>query len=117
MENEEIRTVLKTKEFDLYFASLDLRTRGKYDYAIQLMQTQKVVSENFLKKVQNTEFYEVCIYTGVNEHRIMFMAINNPNFMQATKVILLNSFLKKDKKRYLKEIEKARVIIKREEIL
>ena len=101
----------------MYFASLDLRTRGKYDYAIQLMQTQKIVSEKFVKKIQNTEFYEVRISISTNEHRTMLVTTDNPNFMEATKVVLLNSFLKKDNKQYRQEIKKARTIIEMEEIL
>jgi phage-related protein len=106
MKNEEIRTVLKTEEFNLYFASLDLQTRRKYDYAIQIMQTQKIVSEKFVKKIQNTEFYEVRISVSINEYRTMLVVVDNPNFMEATRVILLNSFLKKNSKRYKREIQK-----------
>ena len=51
-----VRVVLKTDEYDLYVQALDIRTRIKYDYAIELMQTQKVISGKFVKKIQNTEF-------------------------------------------------------------
>ena len=108
-----MREVLKTEEYELYFLLLDARTKIKYDYVIQLMQTQKIVSEKFVKKIRNTEFYEVRISIGTNEHRTMLVAIDNANFIEATQVILLNSFLKKDDKQYKREIEKARSIIRR----
>jgi hypothetical protein len=117
MKNEEVRTVLKTEEFNLYFDSLDLQTRRKYDYAIQIMQTQKVVSEQFVKKIQNTGFFFFFISVSTNEYGTMLVAADNPNFMEATRVVLLNSFLKKDSKQYKREIAKARNILEREELL
>jgi len=107
-----IREVFKTEEYELYFLSLDDRTRVKYDYVIQIMQTQKIVSEKFVKKIKNAELYEVRVSVGTNEHRTMLVAVDNTNFMESTQVILLNSFLKKDNKQYKREIEKARAIIK-----
>jgi len=117
INSEIIRYVFKTDEFELYFKSLDRKIQYKYDYTIQLMQTQKIVSELFVKKIQNTEFYEVRVSIGTNEYRTMLVATDNPNFMEAKRVVLLNSFLKKDSKQYKREIEKARTIIAKEEIL
>jgi len=117
MESEEIRIVLKTEEFNSYFVSLDLQIREKYDYVIQLIKTQKIVSEKFIKKIQNTELYEVRVSVNANEYRTMLITMDKPNFMEATKVVLLNSFLKKDKKQYKREIAKARTIIEKEDIL
>jgi len=111
--DKNIREVLKTDEFDLYYQNLDERTRNKYDYAIHIIKTIKVVSEKFVKKIQDTEFYEVRISVGTNEHRTMLITADNPNFMEATTIVLLNSFLKKDNKQYKREVEKARLIIKR----
>ena len=52
---------------------------------------------------------------GTNEYRTMLVTTDNPNFMEATQVILLNSFIKKDTKQYKREIERARAIIKKME--
>lgn len=112
IEDKNIRKVLKTDDFDLYFQRLDERTKNKYDYAIQLIKTIRVINEKFIKKIKNTEFYEVRVSVGTNEHRTMLITTDNPNFMEAKTVILLNSFLKKDNKQYKREIEKARSIIK-----
>ncbi|MDR0333070.1 MAG: type II toxin-antitoxin system RelE/ParE family toxin [Dysgonamonadaceae bacterium] len=67
--------------------------------------------------MQETEFYEVRVSIGTNEYRTLLVAIDNINFIEATKVVLLNSFQKKDTKQYRKEIEKARTIIIEEEII
>ena len=61
-----IRVVLKTDEYERYFQSLDIRTQAKYDYVIELIQTQRVVNAKFVKKNQNTEFYEIRIPVGTN---------------------------------------------------
>jgi len=112
-----IREVLKSNEFHLYFNSLDRRIQAKYDYTIQIMETHKVVSTKFVKKIQEAEFYEVLVSIGTNEYRTLLVAADNPNFMEAKQVVLLNSFLKKDSKQYRREIEKARAILIKEEII
>ena len=119
METSEeiIRKVLKSNEFHLYFNSLDKRIQTKYDYTIFLMETQKVVSTKFVKKIQEAEFYEVLVSIGTNEYRTLLVATDNPNFMEAKRVVLLNSFLKKDNKQYRREVEKARTILIKEEIV
>ena len=82
-----------------------------------MIKAIKVVSEKFVKKIQNTEFYEVRVSIGTNEYRTMLIATDNANFVEATQVILLNSFLKKDNKQYKREIEKARIILVKEELI
>ncbi|MDR3297140.1 MAG: type II toxin-antitoxin system RelE/ParE family toxin [Prevotellaceae bacterium] len=108
-----VRVTLKTDEYDAYFQSLDEKSQNKYDYTLQILQTQKVVSEKFVKKIQNSDFYEVRVSVGTNEHRTILIACDHPNFMEATQVVLLNSFLKKSTQQYEKEVEKARKIVKR----
>jgi len=119
MKNEDtkIRKVVLSNEFLNYYDSLNVKIQDKYTYALQLIKTLKVVSEKFVKKIQNTEFYEVRISISTNEYRTMLIAVDNPNFMEATKVILLNSFLKKDNKQYKREIIKAKTILEKEELL
>jgi len=112
-----IRDVFKSNEFHSFFNSLDRRIQAKYDYTIQMMETQKVVSTKFVKKIQEAEFYEVLVSIGTNEYRTLLIATDNPNFMEAKHVVLLNSFLKKDSKQYRREIEKARTILIKEEII
>jgi phage-related protein len=112
-----VRKVLFSDEFVDYYDSLNSKIQDKYSYAIQIIRTQKVVSGKFVKKIQSTEFYEVRVSVGTNEYRTMLVTTDNPNFMEAKQVILLNSFLKKDNKQYQREIEKARTIIEREEMI
>ena len=117
IHDEAIRKVIFSDEFIDYYDNLNTKVQDKYSYAIQIIKTQKIVSEKFVKKIQNTEFYEVRVSVGTNEHRTMLIATDNSNFMAAKQVVLLNSFLKKDNKQYQREIEKARAVIEKEEII
>ena len=51
--------------------------------------------------------FEMRVSVGTNEHRTILFAIDHVNIIQATNVILLNSFLKKDSKEYRNQIKKA----------
>ncbi len=48
---------------------------------------------------------------GTNEYRTVLFAMDNSNFIEATKIILLNGFLKKSEKDYRKQIDIARKIL------
>lgn len=114
MNNEDpIREVLKTEDFDVYFQNLDERIKIKYDYVIQLIRTVYVINEKFVKKIRGTELYEVRVSVGTNEHRTMLISIDGHNFIESKRVLLLNGFLKKDNKQYKREIEKANQIVKK----
>jgi hypothetical protein len=47
----------------------------------------------------------------------MLIAIDSLSLIEAGRVVLLNSFLKKDSKQYKREIEKARTIIEKEDLI
>jgi len=111
IKSNTIREVLFSNEFTAYFENLDEKTRDKYAYIIEIIKTQYVVSEKFVKKLIGTELYELRISLGTNEYRTILIAVDNANFMQAKRIVLLNSFLKKDTKQYKREIDRAIKII------
>lgn len=49
--------------------------------------------------------------THSNEYRTILFAIDKPNIIEATQIILLNGFLKKSNKDYRKQIEIAQTIL------
>lgn len=106
-DDEIIRTTIFSPEFVQYLAGLKSNVRAKYDYVIQIIETQYVVSEKFIKKLQNTDLYEMRVSISSSEYRTIIFALDAINFMEAKQVILLNSFLKKDEKMYKREIAKA----------
>ena len=48
--NEDIRETFHSAEYDEYYASLDAKTKAKYDYVEAIIKTQYVVNKKFVKK-------------------------------------------------------------------
>ena len=113
MEEKRIRNIIFSDEFEEYYASMDERLREKYDYALDIIRTQYLVSKKFVCSLENTDFYELRISISSNEYRTILLAVDHYSFIQSTNVLLLNSFLKKGTKQYRAEIKKAENIIKR----
>lgn len=109
--NEDIRETIHSLEYDECYANLDEKIKAKYDYVEMIIKTQYVVSNKFVKKLEETEFYEARVSVGNNEYRTILFAVETPSFMESKRVLLLNSFLKKGTKQYKGEIETARRIL------
>lgn len=113
MKEKRIRNIVFSDEFEEYYANMDERVREKYDYALDILRTQYLVSRKFVCSLENTDFYELRISISSNEYRTILLAVDHDNFIQSTNVLLLNSFLKKGTKQYKAEIKKAENIVKR----
>ena len=113
MEEKLIRHIIYSDEFEEYYASINEQLKKKYDYALQIVKSQYVVSSKIVKSLENTDFYELRISISSNEYRTILLAVDHDNFIQSKTVLLLNSFLKKDTKQYKAEIKKAQNIVKR----
>ena len=87
------------------------RVSDKFFRLIVIMEEVKIVHANFVKKLQNTKFYELRIKGG-NEYLVIIFAIDHLNFSECTKAICLNGFIKKSNKDYLKAIKEAENILK-----
>lgn len=107
----DIRTIFKTKEFDEFFDYLDKRTQGKFEYTFNVVQTVYVLPVKHIKRLEKTDLYEMRVSVGTNEYRTILFAMDHDNVIQATKIILLNGFLKKSNKDYGKQIIKAQRIL------
>jgi phage-related protein len=108
-----IRETIHSPEYEEYYASLPESVQDKYDYVEDIIRTIKVVNKKFVKHLEGTEFYEARVSLGSNEYRTVIFAIDALNFMEATHILLLNSFLKKSTKQYKKEIKLAEKILNR----
>jgi hypothetical protein len=64
------------------------------------------LSKKFVKKIVNSDFYELRVSVD-NEIRVFLFSANNENINLATEIIVLNGFIKKSKKDYDKQIKKA----------
>jgi len=101
------RDIRMTETFIEFLKSLEPKVRKKYLYVIQVLKTESVVSEKFIKHLENTNLYEMRVSLSSNEYRTIVFSIDAVNIISATKVLLLNSFLKKDTKQYRSEINRA----------
>ena len=107
------RTIYRSKAFEEFYSSLDERTRKKVQYVLQIIQDEDIVSVKFVKKLINTNFYELRISTD-NEYRIINFTMDNDSFVNSTKILLLNGFVKKSESDYNKQIIIAQNIMNKE---
>lgn len=105
-EDLDIRDIIYTDEFEEFYNSVSQKVRDKIDYVLYIVRTQYVVNEKFIKKLEDTIFYEMRISIGFNEYRTILFSVNAENIIQATEILLLNSFLKKTQKIIKKQFKK-----------
>ena len=110
-QNSEIRVVYKTPQFEAFYNSLPARVQTKFDYVIDIVTTIYEVSTKFVKHLQDTDLYEMRVSVGSNEYRTILFAVDKPNIIESTSIVLLNGFLKKSTKDYRKQIEIAQSIL------
>ena len=103
----DIRTIYKTEEFEEFYNDLNARVKDKFEYTFELVQTVYALPVKYIKHLDGTDLYEMRVSVGSNEYRTVLFAIDNSNVILATKIILLNGFLKKSTKDYNKQIAKA----------
>lgn len=96
----------------MFFNDLPEKVKVKFDYALQMAQTEKVLPAKLVKKLTGTDFYEMRVSVGSNEYRTVLFAIDKANIIESTKILLLNGFIKKSTKDYKKQIEKAEKVLK-----
>ena len=106
--DEQIREIFYSDDYESFYSMLNVRQQEKYDYVEHIIKTQRIVNSKFIKKIEGSEFYEARISVGSDEYRTIVFAIN-----ASSQVLFLNSFLKKDKKQYKKEVRKAEKLIEK----
>jgi len=105
-----MREILITLECLEFIDNQNNRISTKFYQIIEVIGEVKIVHTNFVKKLINTDFYELRIKAG-NEIRVIMFTIDHSNFAECTKVVCLNGFHKKSTKDYTKAIKKAERIV------
>lgn len=105
-----MRTMIRSAEFDEFYNSLPANVQNKVKYAMNVIAEIKVVNTKLVKKLIDTDFYELRVSVG-NEYRVILFTIDHENFIEAEQILLLNGFMKKSTKDYKKEIAKAEQIL------
>ena len=105
-----MRTMIRSVEFDEFYNSLPANVQNKVKYAMNIIAEAKVINSKLVKKLVDTDFYELRISVG-NEYRVILFTIDHENLIEAEQILLLNGFLKKSTKDYKKEILRAEQIL------
>ena len=106
------RCYIFSPEYIEFEQSSTPRTQEKLRYAVAILETVQPIPTKFVKKLTNTDFYELRVSVD-NEVRVILFAADNENINLASSVVLLNGFVKKSTKDYDKEITKAINILRR----
>ena len=107
-----MRTLLRSTAFEEFYNSLQMKVQNKVKYALNIIAELKVVNTKLVKKLVETDFYELRISVG-NEYRVILFTIDQENFIEAEQILLLllNGFMKKSTKDYKKELVMAQQIL------
>ena len=105
-----MREVIITDECLEFIVSQRDRVSNKFFEIIEVISTLKIVHSLFIKKLTNTEFYELRIRAR-NEYRSIIFTLDDEDFHRSSKIICLYAFQKKSTKDYKKAIKKARIIL------
>ncbi|MDE5610227.1 MAG: type II toxin-antitoxin system RelE/ParE family toxin [Bacteroidales bacterium] len=105
-----MRNIIRSHEFDAFYEALPASAQQKVLYAVSIITEIRIVSTKLVKKLVNTDFYELRVSVD-NEYRIILFAIDHENFIESEQILLLNGFMKKSTKDYRKEITKAQRIL------
>lgn len=88
------------------FEECSKRVQNKFNYLLQVIDKQRIVHSSIVEKLTKTKYYELKI-KAENQIRVIIFAIDNQNFNQANRILLLNGFLKRTNKDYKKAVEIA----------
>ncbi len=105
-----MRDIIYSDEYWEHYNNCDARTQEKFDYLTEIIISVKVIPKRVATKLTNSKFYELRVSTA-NEHRTMLFAVDHLSLNEATKVVFLNSFVKKATKDYKKQVKKAEKIL------
>jgi len=105
-----MRLISITPECLDFIDNQNKRVSIKFFQLIEVIGEMKIVHSNFVKKLTNTQFYELRIKAG-DEIRVIMFTIDHLNFAECTKVVCLYGFQKKSNKDYKKAIKQSEKIL------
>lgn len=110
-DTDSIRSLYSTDEFEEFYEGLNEKVQSKFDQTLSVIKKVYVLNTKFVKKLVNSNLYEMRVSVGTNEYRTVLFAIDNENIILSTKIVLISGFLKKSTKDYNKEITRAERIL------
>lgn len=113
---KHIRELYFSDEFLEFYNSLPYKVKTKFDYVLQLVRHEHIISTKFVKHLSSTDLYEMRVSVGNNEYRTILFAIDHDNIIESTQILILNCFQKKSTKDYTRQIKIAEDILKQFEL-
>ena len=106
------REVIFSPEYIEFEEKANQRAKEKLQYAVAMLEMVTPIPTKFVKKLVDTDFYEMRISVD-NEIRVIIFSADNENINVASTVVLLNGFVKKSTKDYDREVKKAISILRK----
>ncbi len=110
-KHNHIRELYFSDEFWTFYNTLSVRVQIKFDYVLDIVRSEYIISTKFVKHLEKTDLYEMRVSVGTNEYRTVLFAMDNDNLILSTRIFVLNAFLKKSEKDYKKQIKLAEHIL------
>ena len=71
------RELIFSNEFWSFYKSQNQKVQLKFDYVINILMTERVITTKFVKHLENTDLYEMRVSLGTNEYRTILFAMDN----------------------------------------
>lgn len=110
-----MRKTIWSNEFSDFYEVQQPIVQEKIDYLLEIVKEKQMLHSKIVKKLINTQFYELRITLG-QEYRIIIYPYDHKNIIEAEIIILLNGFVKKSTKDYKRNIKIANNILKKLEL-
>ena len=111
-----MREIFLSEECEDYiWNKSSVRVQNKFKYLLQILEEHKIIHTSFVEKLINSKYYELKI-KAENQIRIIIFTIDNENFNESNQIILLNGFLKRTNRDYIKAIKIADNLINKYEL-
>lgn len=81
INKSDIRIIYKTHEFELFYDDLSDKIKAKFEHIFNVVQTVYALPTKFVKRLVNTQLYELRISVGTNEYRTILFAIDHDNII------------------------------------
>ena len=105
------REIEITSECYAFIAAQPQRVLSKFYEVSAVLIGIPVVGEPYVKKLINSQFYELRVKAG-QEYRFILYTVDHENFTLAKKVLYLHGFIKKSTKDYPKAINRGNELLK-----
>jgi hypothetical protein len=88
----DIREIYISDEFLAFYWKMPPDVRKKYIRTMDVVQQIYAVPEKFIKKLQNTNLYEMRVAVGMNAYRTVLFAMNHDNINRGHENLIVELF-------------------------